>query len=179
MKTLFIPSLLLTVLLVAVPLVAPADTSEITSIKQQVQTLEERVTRLETIRPTFTSFMPDLAERFHVMHLAGDAGDWAVAAHELNEIHRMTEFSKYIDTEKGALMESMLDPHISALESAIEHGNHKKFVKALHTTTDTCNACHVASGSPFIKVTLEVEDVMSLRHPHVLSKQAAPHGHSH
>jgi hypothetical protein len=179
MKSFLFASFLSAILLATAPLMAQTDSSEIMPMKRQLQSLEERVTRLEALQPTFTSFMPDFAERFHVMHLAGDVGDWAVATHELNELRRMTAFSKYIDSQKGNLMKSMLEPNFSALEGAIGHGNHDKFAKALAETLATCNSCHVATGSAFIKVTLGVDDALSLRHPHALAEQAAPHGHKH
>ncbi|MCK5361557.1 MAG: hypothetical protein KAR22_01240, partial [Gammaproteobacteria bacterium] len=44
---------------------------------------------------------------------------------------------------------------------------------------DTCNACHAATGSDFVQVTLDARDSLSLRHPHKLMRRAVPGGHSH
>ncbi len=46
--------------------------------------------------------MPNFSERFHVMHRAGESGDWAVAAHEFAELKRLTRLSTTIDSEEGA-----------------------------------------------------------------------------
>lgn len=54
---------------------------EVNALKAEVEKLRKSVASLQAMKPTFTSFMPDFAERFHVMHRAGDAGDWAVKGH--------------------------------------------------------------------------------------------------
>jgi hypothetical protein len=130
-------------------------------------------------RFSFASFMPDFAERFHVMHRAGESGDWAVASHELQTMKQIMQLSTSIDADKGKLMMAMLEPNFEALEHAIEDGNHGKFEKALTQTIDTCNACHTATGSSFVQVTLDAADSLSMRHPHKFMQQQAPLGHSH
>ncbi len=162
----------------SVPAVADSDSAKFKALERQIQELQARIAALEE-RVTFTSFMPDFAERFHVMHRAGEAGDWAVASHELEEMKRLTRISISIDTDKGKLMQAMMQPSFEALGNAIEHGNHKKFAKALSQTTDTCNACHTATGSGFVQVTLDAQDSLGLRHPHKFMEQQVPGGHTH
>ena len=160
------------------PLLADSDGVKVEALEHQIEALQARIAALEE-RLTFTSFMPDFAERFHVMHRAGEAGDWAVASHELEEMRRLARLSSSIDSNKGKLMQEMMKPSFEALENAIEHGNHKKFAKALSQTTDTCNACHAATGSAFVQVTLDARDSMSLRHPHKFMEQQVPGDHTH
>ena len=160
------------------PLLADSDGAKLEELEAQIKGLKARIATLEA-RITFTSFMPDFAERFHVMHLAGEFGDWAVASHELEEMKRLTKLAPSVDTEKGDLMQGMMEPNFEALEHAIEHGNSEKFQKALTKTIDTCNACHAATGSGFIQVTLDAHDSLSLRHPHKFQKQGMPGGHTH
>jgi hypothetical protein len=145
---------------------------------ERIQVLEERLAVLES-RFSFASFMPDFAERFHVMHRAGEANDWAVASHELQEMMRLARLSKSIDTDKGKLMGAMMEPSFEALEHAIEDSNHEKFEKALTQTIGTCNACHTATGSEFVQVTLDVSGSLSMRHPHSFMERQMPSGHSH
>jgi hypothetical protein len=158
---------------------ASSDKTDVQLLQQELQALQQRVESLEALKPTFTSLMPNFSERFHVMHRAGEAGDWAVAGHELAEMKRMAAMSNHIDPEKSTLMQGMLGPSFDALGEAIEHGNHEKFETALGGTISACNACHVASESPFIKVTLDARDAINLRHPHVLSGSNLARGHSH
>ncbi len=159
--------------------VAASDTADYEALAKQLETLQNRISVLEATRPTFTTFMPNVAERFHVMHRAGEAGDWAVAAHELEELKRLTAVSSYIDVEKGKLMQEMMAPRFRDLEGAIEHGNEKKFQKALKQMVTTCNACHTATGSEFIQVTLDAQDSVSIRHPHTFSASGMSGGHTH
>ena len=147
-------------------------------LMERIQALEERIAVLES-RFSFASFMPDFAERFHVMHRAGESGDWAVASHELQTMKQIMQLSTSIDADKGKLMLAMLEPNFEALEHAIEDGNHGKFEKALTQTIDACNACHTATGSSFIQVSLDAGDSLSMRHPHKFMAQQAPVGHSH
>jgi hypothetical protein len=145
---------------------------------ERIQALEERLALIES-RFSFAFFMPDFAERFHVMHRAGEAGDWAVASHELQTMKQLMQLSTSIDADNGRLMVAMLEPSFEALEHAIEDSNHKKFEKALTQTIGTCNACHTATGSSFVQVTLDASDSLSMRHPHSFMEQHAPKGHSH
>ena len=160
------------------PVHADSDGEALEKLRLQIQALQDRVTALEALT-TFTTFMPNFAERFHVMHHAGEAGDWAVASHELAEMQRMARLSTSIDGEKGRLLNAMMAPSFADLDDAIEHGNGTKFEKALVQTITTCNACHAATGSGFVEVTLEVPDLLSLRHPHRLVARGVPEGHSH
>jgi hypothetical protein len=147
-------------------------------LMERIQALEERIALLES-RYSFAFFMPDFAERFHVMHRAGESGDWAVASHELQTMKQIMQLSTSADADKGKLMMAMLGPNFEALEHAIEDGSHGKFEKALTQTIDTCNACHTATGSSFVQVTLDTSDSLSMRHPHKFMAQQAPVGHAH
>ena len=160
------------------PVLADSDGAKFKEFERQIEALRARIAALEA-QYTFTSFMPDYAERFHVMHRAGDAGDWAVASHELEEMKRLTRLSTSVDADKGKLMQEMMEPNFEALEHAIEHGNSKKVVKALMQTTETCNACHTATSSGFIQVTLDASESLSLRHPHKFQQQEVAGGHTH
>jgi len=164
--------------MLSMPVLASSDEAKFEALEHQIEALRARIAALEAYQ-TFTSFMPNFSERFHVMHRAGEAGDWAVASHEMQEMKRLTILSSTIDSEKGRLMQTMMGPNFEALDKAIEHGNHEKFQRALVQTIDTCNACHAATGSDFVQVTLDARDSLSLRHPHKLMRRAVPGGHSH
>jgi hypothetical protein len=165
----------------AAPLPDAEVKSQLAALQAAVDRMQQRITALEALVPSFTGFMPDFSERFHVMHAAGDAEDWAVADHELKEMQRMLSMANVIDPEKGKLMSAMLSHDMASLESAIQHRSQQRFRKALNGTVVNCNACHVASGSPFIQVTLDVPDGLSMRHPHQFSasKPLTSHTHGH
>jgi len=156
-------------------------TKEIGALRAEVAKLRKSVVSLQAIRPTLTTLMPDLAERFHVMHYAGEAGDWAVAGHELLGMKSLIDVAKQVDPEKGPMLDGFMTTSFNKISAAIEHGDVASFATALDETIKSCNACHVAVGSPFIKVTLEGRDALSLRHPHALgrSKMSGKHMHKH
>jgi len=165
---------------------AVADSKEVQVLTKQVAALIDEVERLkitvetlQAIRPTIASLMPDFAERFHVMHYAGEAEDWAIATHELFELKRLIEVMQRVDPEKGAMVNGFLLGNFNKLDAAIEHENVESFDKALVETVKNCNACHAAAGSPFMKVSLDVRDGLSMRHPHDLNKSTKPGKHTH
>ena len=147
-------------------------------IAKEIRALRERVVALEALKPSFASFMPDFAERFHVMHRAGDAGDWAVAAHEGEELRRLTHASTYIDPKLGALMQAFMHGNFRKLTEAVEHGNARSFQAALKDTVASCNGCHTATGS-VIAVSLNVDESLSMRHPHAFRKSTVSKVHGH
>jgi len=145
-------------------------------LKAQIEAL--RAT-LDLVAPTYASLMPDFAERFHVMHRAGDTGDWAVASHELLEMERLMKVFDAIDEQKGAMLKGFMTVPMLQLRKIIEHGKHEPFVAALKEATASCNACHQAVGSEFINVTLDTSDALSIRHPHRFIESKASHTHTH
>jgi len=147
-------------------------------LAKEIKALRERLATLEALKSTFTDFMPDFAERFHVMHRAGDADDWAVAAHEAEEMQRLTRVSRYIDPKLGALMQAFMDGNLRKLTEAVENGSAKSFQAALKDTAANCNGCHTATGSK-IAVSLNVAESLSMRHPHALRKSTVPKEHGH
>ncbi len=147
-------------------------------LKKEIMALRQRISALEALKPTFTNFMPNFAERFHVMHRAGEVGDWALAAHEADEMRRLSSISTYIDPRLGALMQAFMDGNLRKLRGAIEHGNLGSFQAALKDTVTGCNACHMAAGST-VAVSLDVDESLSMRHPHTLRKTTVPKDHMH
>ena len=144
--------------------------ANVEQLRQQIKMLEERIMVLES-RLTFASFMPDFAERFHILHRASESEDWAVASHQLQVMKQLIASSNSINADKGALFQSMMGPIVDKMDSAINHADEKKMSAALSEAVQICNACHTATGSPFIKVTLDVDESLSMRHPHIFTKQ--------
>lgn len=147
-------------------------------LAQEIRALRQRVATLEALKPTFTNVMPNFSERLHVAHRAGDAGDWAVAAHEVDEMQRLTRISPDVDPKLGALMQGFMDENLRNMREAVEHGNAKSFQAALKDTVASCNGCHVAAGSAIV-VSLNVDESLSMRHPHAFRKSTVPKEHTH
>lgn len=175
-KTLWIFALAGLILL-CLPFATFGQTSEVAALKKEIRVLKEQMRKLtvevranSAVRPTFTGFMPQFSERFHVLHQAGEAGDWAVASHELLELKRLMVVAMAIDAQKGQLMATFLNASLDKINVAIEHGNGKLFLKALDETVVNCNTCHKAVGSGFIRITLNADEMLSMRHSHAFQK---------
>ena len=69
--------------------------------------------------------------------------------------------------------------NFNRIDTAIEHKNIKSFRKSLKQTVENCNSCHVAVGSPSMKVVLDARDALSMRHSHELGKSDKPGKHTH
>ncbi|MBT8433946.1 MAG: hypothetical protein KJN95_04765 [Gammaproteobacteria bacterium] len=167
-------------------LAASSDTSEFKALSGQVATLQQEIAELKKsveslmkLRPTVTTMMPDISERFHVMHYAGHEQDWAVASHELQVLKSLIDRIQLVDAEKGAMANGFLRDGFNQLEAAIEHESKESFNQALDATVANCNSCHVAAGSPSMKVVLDVTDSLSMRHSHDLGKSKKPGDHKH
>lgn len=158
---------------------APAELETMEDLREEVRALREAVRSLQATRPTTTALMPDFAERFHVIHYAGEAGDWAVATHELLEMERIMKVIGRVNSEYGEMMQGFMSPSFDALNAAIEHGDRGAFNDALTGTVEQCNACHTAVGSGFVEVTLDVDESLSMRHPHRLQPSEKPGDHTH
>ena len=146
--------------------------ANVEQLLERIQAMESRIASLES-RFTFASFMPEFAERFHVMHKASEFEDWAVASHELQIMMQLVESSVSIDADKGVIFQAMMGPVMEKMENAISHANSGKMTAALSEAVQTCNACHLATGSPFVVVTLDATESLSMRHPHKFTKQKA------
>lgn len=185
-KWFMIPAGLIFVLLVAMPQAQAKEDGhaanleiELQQLKAAMEKLTARLTLLEGLKPSFATFMPEFSERFHVMHQAGDVGDWAVASHELEEMKRMVKIAKLIDPVKGQLMQAFMGPQLEKIAGAIDHGKRKPFRVALENTVKSCNTCHTAAGSSFIKVALDANQFLTMRHSHLLKKSKVMKGHGH
>jgi hypothetical protein len=153
--------------------------SQVAALKDEMAELKKMVESLRAAQPTVTMLMPNFAERLHVMHYAGEAGDWAVASHELLGLKHLVKVMQQVDPEKGAIANGFLGANFKQLDTAIEHENLGSFRKSLDNTVSNCNGCHVAVGSPAMKITLDVNDNLSIRHSHDLVKSKMPGEHMH
>lgn len=166
--------------------IAGTDSTEVQALAKQVAALDEEVeslklaiVSLQATQPTVTTIMPNIAERFHVMHYAGEAQDWAVASHELMGMQHLFDVIMVVDPAKGAMANGFMSDSFEQIDAAIDHENIKAFDKALAGAVEKCNSCHVAAGSPSMKITLNARDSLSMRHSHDLGKSEKPGEHSH
>ena len=88
--------------------------------------------------------------------LAGDAGNWKLAAYELDEIREgFADIARLHPTHKKApvpidqAIETIMTEPLDDLSKAIQKGDRKAFEEAFDTMTQGCNSCHQATDYGF------------------------------
>jgi hypothetical protein len=118
-------------------------------------------------QPSTPPFVPGLGEimtltqmRHSKLWFAGQAGNWPLAAYELDELHEgMDDAATFHPTHKDAplpipdLIQKIMTEPLRQLEDAINAQNQERFAQAFDAVTEGCNACHRAANFGFNVVT--------------------------
>lgn len=109
--------------------------------------------------PGLGEIMAQTAQRHAKLWLAGQAGNWPLAAYEMDELEEgFEDAEKYHPSHKSItrpmaeLIAQYMDPSMQELAQAIETKNAQAFVQRYEQLTAACNACHQASGFGFNRV---------------------------
>jgi len=107
--------------------------------------------------PGLGEFMTATQLRHAKLWFAGKAGNWALAAYEVDEIREgLEDAAKLHPTHDGVpvadMIKAIIDPRIEPLEKAIEGKSGAQFIAAFDELTKGCNSCHAAAGKPFIRI---------------------------
>lgn len=91
------------------------------------------------------------------LHLAGEAGNWALAGFYEHEIEETAEMLVTGDFEAdghevGPLVEQWLLPAVERVGGAIEAADGAAFGTAYGELVTACNACHAATDHGFIQI---------------------------
>jgi hypothetical protein len=109
----------------------------------------------------FTPGLGEIMTLQQMRHLklwfAGQAGNWALADYELDELKEgFEDIVKYYPTKDdvptGPMATAVIEREVAELNKAIEAKNAKQFAVGFDKLTAACNACHQASKKPFIVV---------------------------
>ncbi|HEY2796780.1 MAG TPA: hypothetical protein VGK26_02720 [Thermoanaerobaculia bacterium] len=115
------------------------------------------------VQATYSSGLGELMGLAQMRHskmwFAAQAGNWKLAAYELDEMKEgFADVVKYFPTHKQSpvpidqAIETMMTEPLSDLGKAIEKKDKKLFETAYDTVTDGCNACHQATDYGFLVV---------------------------
>lgn len=106
--------------------------------------------------PGLGEIMAQTATRHAKLWLAGQAGNWELAAYEIDELHEgMEDAGKYHPTHKQIkqpipeLIAQYVDQPLAALEQAIKAKNKPEFIANYDKLTVGCNTCHKATDFGF------------------------------
>lgn len=100
--------------------------------------------------------------------LAGAAGNWPLAAYELDELRETFDDVGKLVPKHGNLMiapaiASTVKPPMAALDKAVRAKDAAAFKTAYGQLTDACNACHKSAEHPMIVI--KVPDVAGTAFP--------------
>lgn len=109
--------------------------------------------------PELGDRMNTLARRFSAVWYAGRNGNKELAKYELHEMEEIIESVELLrPMENGVDVASVLaavnETQLAAVEKAVEAGDVPAFEAAYKATMEACNACHVQSAHPFIRITI-------------------------
>ena len=110
--------------------------------------------------PGLGEFMSATQMRHSKLWFAGQAGNWALAAYELDEIKEgFADITRYHPTHPGSpipireVLPKLMAPTLARLQVAISSQNLEKFDEAFDSLTASCNACHQAENVGFNVIT--------------------------
>jgi hypothetical protein len=131
---------------------------------QEILALRAEVERLKGMAPDQAHAMQDVGYHFGNLWFAGDKKNWPLAEFYWSETRSHLRWAvRIIPVRKDPQgheirLQEILEPiEKTALEDvhkAIQEKNNDKFVATYKQMLDSCHACHVASGKPFL--TLQV-----------------------
>jgi hypothetical protein len=120
--------------------------------------------RREAASPPFTPGLGEIMTLTQMRHaklwFAGDAGNWPLAAYELDELQEgMQDAATFHPTHKDAplpipaLIDKIMKDPVQQLEKAIAARDGSAFAQGFDALTEACNACHRATNFGFNVVT--------------------------
>ena len=120
--------------------------------------------RREPATPPFTPGLGEIMTLTQMRHaklwFAGQAGNWPLAAYELDELHEgLQDVATFHPTHKDAplpipaLIDKIMADPLKELEKTIDAHDVTGFTPAFDALTEGCNACHRATNFGFNVVT--------------------------
>ena len=128
--------------------------------------LEERLKKLEAAAPSPGLFMSAVQLHFAKLYFAGESRNWDLARFERGEILEHLEVVAALRPEEGAvsvagIMDAFKNTQLVALKDAIEVKDRGLFRDAYRESMLMCNACHQATGRPFINIIIPTNPPVS------------------
>jgi hypothetical protein len=109
--------------------------------------------------------MTQVQMRHIKLWLAGEGGNWPLAAYELDELEEgFADAMEFHPTHKSSpvalteVIPKMMDSPVAALRTAVEKHDAGAFTAAFDLLTASCNACHQATEFGFNVVVRPAEN---------------------
>ena len=126
--------------------------SEVQALLDDAFNTADRSLELWNIQPGLGTVMIEYGRRIALVKLAADAGDWGMAQYQLKEATEIQEVGETTRPSKAELLMNFEHTFLDPLADDILTKNDAAFNTDFANALDGCNACHVATGHPFIVV---------------------------
>jgi cytochrome c553 len=133
------------------PLGAPTLADAQNLISNRFSTLDLTLA-LWSIQPGLGTVMQEYGYRFALTWFAAEAGNWDMAAYQLKEAAEIQEVGETTRPAKAQLLKDFETNYLTPINTAIATKDKTAFETAYHAAIPACNACHVATGHPYVRV---------------------------
>jgi hypothetical protein len=144
----------------------------VTSATQATSAAQADIDRLKSLVPTQSHAMSDVGDHFANLWFAAEQRNWPLADFYLTETRQQIQWTVLIrpirkdledkDVDLKAIFSALDASAFATLKLAISQQDSAKFVSAYKQGLEGCNACHRASGKPFLKPTIPREPAQTI-----------------
>jgi mono/diheme cytochrome c family protein len=125
-------------------------------IEDRLNTLD-RGLALWNIQPGLGTVMQEYGYRFALAWYAGQAGNWGMAAYQLKEATEIQEVGETTRPANADLLKSFEGSYLEPLIHAVDAQDKGAFESGYKAAIEGCNACHQATGHPYVVVQMPPE----------------------
>ncbi|GEM_PF-404374 len=141
----------------AKPTIAPAPNKPLTwaEMVKMVDDTFNKVDRrlaLWNIQPGLGTVMIEYGNRIALTKFAADAGDWGMAQYQLKEATEIQEVGETTRPGNADLLKNFEHKYLDQLAKDILNKDQAAFDKDFDATLQGCNACHQATGHPYVQI---------------------------
>ena len=112
----------------------------------------DRRLALWNIQPGLGTVMIEYGSRFALTKFAADAGDWGMAQYQLKEATEIQEVGEVTRPKNADLLKNFEHKFLDPLAKDIQAKDQAAFDKDFETAMQGCNACHQATGHPYVDI---------------------------
>jgi len=128
-------------------------------IDSRLNTLD-RSLQLWNIQPGLGTVMMEYGYRFALARLAVDVNNWGMAEYQIKEATEIQEVGEFTRPNNAPLLMSFEQGSLEPLNAAIAAQDQAQFNTAFESAVNACNACHQATGHPYVVVQDPPQDLV-------------------
>lgn len=114
--------------------------------------IQGQIDAIKGVLPKFAIPMREVGQRFEDMYYAAKGGNWGLAAYMSSYMNKALGPATLTKPDEYPMWVAFYTNSFADANKAIAAQDFKAFDKAWNDARESCDACHVALGYPFIKV---------------------------